>query len=104
MKKYWVYILASATRTLYTGVTNDLMRRVYEHRIGSGSEFTGKYRVHRLVHFEQTENGRVAIAREKQIKGWSRSKKIALIESENPNWKDLAEGWYPKADSTLRSE
>ena len=105
MRQYWVYIVASKSRTLYTGVTNNLLRRVHEHRTGNGSEFTGKYRITRLVHSEETNDIRVAIAREKEIKGWNRKKKLALIEATNPLWEDLAAGWYEEtADSSLRSE
>jgi putative endonuclease len=75
-------------------VTNDLIRRVYEHKQGIGSTFTSKYRISRLVYYETCADVREAIAREKQIKGWLRSKKIALIESANPEWNDLSEGWY----------
>lgn len=104
MKRYWVYILASTSRTLYTGVTNDLMRRVQEHKAGEGSQFTKKYRITRLVHSEETNDVRAAIAREKQIKGWDRAKKFTLIEASNPRWDDLAAHWYETADSSLRSE
>ncbi len=104
MKRYWVYLLASSSRTLYTGVTNDLMRRVSEHKAGSGSKFTRKYRITRLVHYEETNDVRTAISREKQIKGWDRAKKVALIEVANPRWDDLAASWYETADSSLRSE
>ena len=72
--------------------------------MGAGSGFTIKYKVTRPVHFEETDDIRIAIAREKQIKGWSRKKKIALVESSNPVWIDLAEGWYETTDSSLRSE
>ena len=88
---YYVYILASATNvTLYTGVTRDLVRRVYEHRhnLEPGS-FTAKYKVHKLVYFEVTSDVKAAIAREKEIKGWRRSKKNALVETTNPQWIDL---------------
>ena len=102
MRQYYVYILASRSRTLYTGVTNDLNRRVWEHRHGTIPGFTKRYRINRLVHFESTSNVSVAIAREKQIKGWSRAKRIALIESANPTWEDLSEAWEPKADPSLR--
>ena len=96
--------MASKSHTLYTGVTNDLTRRVHEHKAGKGSRFTGKYRITRLVHYEETNDVRAAIAREKQIKGWDRAKKVALIESSNPHWNDLATDWYATADSSLRSE
>lgn len=100
--EYYVYILASATQTLYTGVTNNLERRLYEHKQKLTTGFTEKYHITKLVYFESTSEVVVAIAREKQIKGWMRKKKIALIESINPNWKDLSEEW--NADSSLRSE
>ena len=91
---YYVYILASATNyTVYIGVTSDLIRRVYEHREHLGPDsFTSQYDVHKLVYFEQTNDVKAALEREKQLKGWRRSKKNALIESMNPEWKDL----YPE--------
>ena len=91
--QYYVYIMTNASRTLYTGVTNDLQRRVYEHRSGKGSVFTKKYRITRLVYYEAYNDVRNAIAREKQIKGWRRSKKVALIESQNPEWRDVSLDW-----------
>src|SRR5205823_608711 len=93
VRQFFVYILASKSRRLYVGVTNDLARRVYSHRAGF-SRFTARYRIIRLVHFETIPHPMQAIAREKQIKGWLRWKKIALIESKNPAWDDLAEGWF----------
>ena len=91
---YYVYILASATNyTLYIGVTGDLIRRVYQHKNNLDPDsFTAKYAVHKLVYFEQTNDVRSALEREKQLKGWRRSKKNALIEAMNPQWKDL----YPE--------
>jgi putative endonuclease len=89
-KTYYVYILASPSRALYTGVTNDLARRLHEHRTGVASAFTRRYSVHRLVHIETATNPRDAIARETQIKRWTRRKKIALIEMTNPMWEELA--------------
>jgi len=106
MPQYYVYIMASHRGTLYTGVTNDLERRVYEHKHGLGSQFTKKYNVSKLVCYESTDDVRSAIAREKQIKAWRRSKRVLLIESLNPYWEDLAAGWYdPTAspDPSLRS-
>ena len=91
MSTYYVYIVASVSRTIYVGVTNDLARRMYEHRTNATDGFTAKYNVNRLVWFEDTEDVRAAIAREKQIKRYSRKKKMALIEAENPAWNDLAE-------------
>ena len=86
MRTYWVYIMASRSRVLYTGVTNDLGRRVNEHKQGLIAGFTQRYRITRLVYFEEHEDIRDAIAREKQIKGWVRSRKIKLIEERNPTW------------------
>ena len=93
MRQFYVYILASHAKVLYVGVTNDLLRRIWEHRF-AGQGFTSRYRVNRLVYIEQTESPGSAIAREKQIKGWVRRKKRQLIESENPFWLDLADGWF----------
>jgi putative endonuclease len=94
VKQYYVYIMASKSTTLYTGVTNDLQRRVYEHQHKLVPGFTSRYNINRLVHFEATTHAEAAIAREKQIKGWLRSKKVALIETDNSGWLDLSEGWY----------
>ncbi len=89
---YWVYILASRMNgTLYIGVTNDIARRVSEHRSGKGSEFAKQYRVHRLVYLEPHDDIRLAIQREKTLKEWKRAWKIALIEKDNPEWRDLYE-------------
>lgn len=90
MRIYHVYIMASASRVLYVGVTNDLLRRVSEHKQRNVPGFTARYRVTELVYFEAFGDVRVAIAREKQIKGWLRVRKIALIEAFNPRWKDLS--------------
>lgn len=90
---YYVYLLASRKYgTLYIGVTNDLLRRVHEHRTGVVEGFTRKYSVHNLVYFEETENVEAAIVREKQLKKWDRDWKIQLIERTNPNWEDLYPG------------
>lgn len=90
MKTYYVYIMSSGRRTLYVGVTNDLERRVYEHREKLYEGFTKRYNVTHLVYFESFTDVRIAIAREKQLKGWSRTKKLALIRSANPDWRDLS--------------
>ena len=90
---YYVYILTNTHRNvIYTGVTNDLVRRVYEHKnhLDKGS-FTARYNVDQLVYFEQTTDVNSAIEREKQIKGWNRSRKNKLVESKNPNWSDIYE-------------
>ena len=93
---YYVYIMANRSKTLYTGVTSKLEKRVFEHKNLLTGGFTSKYKVDRLVCFERFGNIRSAIAREKQIKGLSRLKKMALIVSMNPQWKDLSEGWYDR--------
>ncbi len=89
--EYYVYIVSSPSRALYTGVTNDIVRRVDEHRRGEGSRFAKRYRITRLVYVEETDSLEAAIAREKQLKGWVRTRKIRLIESLNPEWNDLIE-------------
>jgi len=91
---YFVYILANPARMLYIGVTNNLQRRVSEHRSQAIPGYTRQYSITRLIYFETTANVKAAIAREKQIKGWVRAKKVALIESQNKEWADLSEGWY----------
>lgn len=91
MHFYHVYILASRYRTLYIGMTNDLRRRVRQHKTGAIPGFTSKYKVNRLVHFEGFTDVNLARAREKQLKGWVRRRKVALIEMENPEWEDLAD-------------
>ena len=93
MKHYYVYIMTNRSQTLYTGVTNDLQRRMYEHKHHLVAGFTSKYQITRLVYFEETSNMYAAIEREKEIKGWLRAKKIALIELMNPDWRDLSEAW-----------
>ncbi|MEA3307909.1 MAG: GIY-YIG nuclease family protein [Chloroflexota bacterium] len=92
-KYYYVYIMTNTSRTLYTGVTNNLVRRVYEHKRGHGSKFTTKYHITWLVYSEVYNDVRDAIGREKQIKSWRRSKKVALIEAVNPKWRDLTLDW-----------
>ena len=93
MRQFYVYILASKSRVLYVGVTNNIHRRVAEHRRAQFG-FTARYHVHRLVHVEQTTDAMAAINREKQLKKWPRQRKRALIERDNPNWEDLAFDWY----------
>ncbi|UCD55040.1 MAG: GIY-YIG nuclease family protein [Candidatus Omnitrophota bacterium] len=90
MNQYYVYILASKRNgTLYIGMTNDLIKRVYEHKNNLVEGFTKKYHVHKLVYYEQTNDVYSAITREKQMKKWNRAWKIELIEKNNPNWEDL---------------
>ena len=100
MKQYYVYIMTNRSRTLYTGVTNNLERRVYEHKQKLVPGFTSTYNITRLVYFEMTTDVKAAISREKQIKGWLRSKKIGLVEVVNPEWKDLSAEWFEKRDSS----
>jgi putative endonuclease len=101
MNTYYVYIMTNRSSTLYTGVTNNLMRRVLEHRSGVSGSFTARYRIDRLVYFEETNDVNVAILREKQIKGWTRARKLVLINDANPAWQDLAAEWF--ADAALDS-
>jgi putative endonuclease len=100
-RKYWIYILSSRSQNLYTGVTNDLQRRMIEHRQGLVPGFTSRYKIFRLVHYEQFADVRDAIAREKEIKGWRREKKIWLIERDNPTWHDFAENFAPMKSRSL---
>ncbi|HEX4426937.1 MAG TPA: GIY-YIG nuclease family protein [Terriglobales bacterium] len=93
---YYVYIMTNRSKTLYTGVTNNIERRTLEHKQSIKGEFCACYKIDRLVYFERFGDVRSAIDREKQIKGWLRIKKIALIVSLNPAWKDLSEGWYER--------
>ena len=93
MKTYYVYIMTNHSGTLYTGVTNNLERRVYEHKHKLVPGFASKYKITKLVYYEEGNDMDEALAREKQIKGWVRRKKIALIESINPEWKDLSLSW-----------
>lgn len=90
----YVYIATNKSRTLYIGVTNNLERRMSEHRQKIGSQFAARYNITRLVYYEEFGDIRDAIAREKQLKRWRREKKVSLIERENPEWKDLSEDWY----------
>jgi putative endonuclease len=95
-KSYFVYIMTNRSKTLYTGITENLVRRVREHKLAIGSVFTAKYKLDRLVYFERFEDVHNAIEREKEIKGWLRIKKIALIVSVNPEWKDLSAEWFER--------
>jgi putative endonuclease len=96
---YYVYIITNRSKTLYVGVTNNLLRRIWEHKQGAGSAFAARYRLDRLVYYERLIDVRRAIAREKQIKGLLRIKKIALIVSTNPTWRDLSAEWYAQPQS-----
>ncbi len=101
-RDYYVYIMTNNSGTLYIGVTNNLERRVYEHTQGESPAFTQRYKTTRLVYYESTPDIQSAIQREKQIKGWLRRRKIDLIASINPYWRDLSETVDPKGE-TLRS-
>jgi len=90
VRTYYIYIMTNHSRTLYVGMTNNLCRRVTEHRDGVTGGFTRRYRINQLVYFEEYRDVRDAIQREKQIKAWRREKKIALIEQVNPHWDDLS--------------
>ena len=93
--QYYVYLLTNSNnKVMYIGMTNDLRRRVYQHKKKLIPGFTQKYNVHKLVYYERTNDVRAAIAREKQIKKWRREKKNNLVISANPEWKDLSEGWF----------
>ena len=93
MKQYSVYIMTNKSGTLYIGVTNDLTRRMSEHKQGLGGQFTTRYRITQLLYFEETRDIHAALAREKQLKGWTRAKKLELIASDNPRWIDLSADW-----------
>jgi putative endonuclease len=91
--EYFVYIVCSRTGTLYIGMTNSIYRRALEHKRGDVEGFASKYRCDRLLYYESFDDVHKAIGREKQLKGWIRAKKMALIDSKNPRWEDLAEKW-----------
>jgi putative endonuclease len=96
-RRYYMYLMASLSRRLYVGVTNNLVRRTHEHKEARIPGFTARYRFHRLVYFESFQYVRSAIAREKQVKAWRRSRKVSLIEDQNPTWADLSESWKPRS-------
>jgi putative endonuclease len=93
MNHYWVYIMSNQSRTLYTGVTNDLAKRVGQHKSKTIPGFTAKYNCTQLVYFEEFTRSVDAIAAEKKIKGWTRAKKLALIDTKNPRFEDLGAAW-----------
>ncbi len=101
MRNYYVYMMTNKSGTLYVGVTNNLERRVSEHKQGLPEGFTSRYKMDRLVYFELYPTPRSAIEREKQIKGWLRKKKFELIRSMNPTWRDLSAEWFEDGQ-TLR--
>jgi putative endonuclease len=95
-KSYFVYIITNRSKTLYIGVTNNLERRMWEHKHFIGSDFASRYKLDRLVYFESFDDVRKAIDREKELKGWLRIRKIALIVSNNPAWCDLSQEWFTR--------
>jgi putative endonuclease len=99
-RTYFTYMVASRSRTLYIGVTSNLSARVLQHKQKMFKGFTAQYNCDRLIWFESFSEIEHAIAREKQLKGWSRAKKIALIVTANPTWEDMSEQWYPHLQST----
>ncbi len=96
-RDYYVYLLTNRSGTLYTGVTNDLERRMYEHKNKLVEGFTKRYNIDMLAYYEVTSDIGEALTRERQIKAWRRSKRVALIESTNPQWRDLSDGWFSPA-------
>ena len=98
-KWYYVYIMTNRSKTLYTGITSKLRVRVFQHKTGVLKGFTSIYRIDRLVYWDRYKSVHRAIAREKQIKGWRRIKKIELIVGINPTWADLARDWYPELNT-----
>jgi putative endonuclease len=95
MSSFYVYLLTNSNnKVMYVGLTNNLERRVYEHKIKQVPGFTKNYNVHKLVYFEETRDVHIAIAREKEIKKWRREKKNLLVAACNPEWQDLSESWY----------
>jgi putative endonuclease len=92
---YYVYLMTNNSGTLYVGVTNNLERRVWEHKTGATEGFTKRYKISRLIYYETTPSIKAAIEREKTLKGWTRTRELALVRSANPRWKDLSDGWYP---------
>lgn len=92
-REYYVYILTNRSQALYVGVTNNVMRRLEEHRAGKAGSFTTRYRIDRLIYVESTKYVEGALNREKQIKAWNRQQKLELIATINPDWRDLSEDW-----------
>jgi putative endonuclease len=99
-RTYYVYMMSNVSKMLYVGVTNGLKKRVYQHKPKLIPGFTQEYNIFKLVYFEEFGDIRAAIAREKEIKGWLRSKKVTLIMAKNPQWKDLAESWFENPAKT----
>ncbi len=103
MPAYCVYILANRNRRLYIGCTSDLLRRLHQHRTSPHPHFTRRYNVDRLVHVEWTTDAYAAVTRERRLKGWTRARKLALVEEHNPAWCDLSAEWFaPPRSATQR--
>jgi len=102
--RYFVYIMSSKSRVLYTGMAHDLVERAWQHKSGQVESFPKRYRITRLVYFEVFQYVKNCIDREKQVKAWTRAKRVALIESMNPTWEDQAEDWFlPGGELNLKS-
>jgi putative endonuclease len=99
---YFAYVVASKSRTLYIGVTGDLLRRIFQHKQKTREGFSARYNCNRLVWFESFVEVSIAIQREKELKGWTRAKKIVLIQLTNPTWEDLSAQWYPHFTSPTK--
>jgi putative endonuclease len=99
-RRYYVYIMANLARTIYIGMTSNLVARVEQHKRGTLPGFTRRYGLDRLVYYEEYPYVHDAIARERQLKGWLRARKVALIEATNPEWHDLSDGWWEGTDSS----
>jgi putative endonuclease len=102
MRRYFVYILASRSRALYIGMTTDIVKRVYQHKHRLVEGFSSKYNINRLVYYEEADTLQNAYAREHQLKGWLRAKKIDLIQAMNPTWAELSDGWYEEENQGLK--
>jgi len=103
-KQYFVYITTNATRTLYIGMMDNLERRLWEHKTKAVEGFSKTYNMGWLVWYAATNDVREAIAAEKRLKGWTRAKKVALIEAENPTWQDISEGWYDNSNQASNND
>jgi putative endonuclease len=104
MKEPCVYLMSNHSRTLYIGVTSELAGRVWQHKTSALKGFTNRYRMTKLVCYEEWPSMNDAIAREKRLKGWLRAKKVALIEERNPSWDDLSSSWFVGQDSSPSSD
>ena len=101
---FWVYVMASRSLQLYIGITNNLQRRVAEHKAYRSGSYTARYKIDRLVYFEHFQYVRNAIQRETELKDWNRARKLSLIVAKNPTWIDLAENWHADSSAALRND